>query len=297
MIESPDYAVDRDTCRLRLRDGRILAYSEHGDPDGYPVFFFHGNPGSRHMRHPDESIVERLGIRLIAPERPGYGLSTFQSRRRLLDFPRDIERLAEALNLDEFAVFGVSAGGPYVAACAYMLPEVSRAAIVSGVTPLNRVDAYQGMNIKYRLAFQMAGRLPNPVVFPAFRAHTQTAVNSPDSWFAEVETILSPADIAIINRPAVRQQIKRFQAEAVRQGVRGIVHEIKILTMDYGFRLDDIETDVDLWYWEDDVIVPPQMGVYMAEHIPMSVPHFFTGGGHFAIYDAWEMILTQLLEA
>ena len=36
-----------DTHKLRLRDGRDLAYCEFGAADGHPVFYAHGSPGSR----------------------------------------------------------------------------------------------------------------------------------------------------------------------------------------------------------------------------------------------------------
>ena len=68
---------------ISLRDGRRLGYAEYGDPDGKPVFFFHGLPGSRRQRHPDNSIAIKLGARIIAIDRPGYGLSDFQQGRTI----------------------------------------------------------------------------------------------------------------------------------------------------------------------------------------------------------------------
>jgi pimeloyl-ACP methyl ester carboxylesterase len=59
--------------RIRLEDGRTLAYSEHGNPSGQPVLFFHGLPSSRLM-HPDEVVTRSLGARLITIDRPGFGL-------------------------------------------------------------------------------------------------------------------------------------------------------------------------------------------------------------------------------
>ena len=74
------------TDTITLKDGRLLAYAEYGDPAGTPVFFFHGTPGSRLFR-PSDSITLKLGVRLICTDRPGYGASTFQPGRRLLDWP------------------------------------------------------------------------------------------------------------------------------------------------------------------------------------------------------------------
>lgn len=69
LVEHPD------TRTVRLPDGRILGYSESGAPDGAPVFVFHGLPGSRLQRHPDDSIVRRAGARFVHIERPGGGPS------------------------------------------------------------------------------------------------------------------------------------------------------------------------------------------------------------------------------
>ena len=40
-------APRRTAQLLRLSDGRQLGYADYGDPDGTPVMFFHGTPGSR----------------------------------------------------------------------------------------------------------------------------------------------------------------------------------------------------------------------------------------------------------
>src|SRR4051794_2688416 len=99
-------AIDLGSSRLHqvlhLPDGRVLGYAEYGDPTGCPLFFFHGLPGSRLRRHPDDSIAYKLGVRIIAPERPGYGLSSFQPGRTVLDWPADVVTLADALRLDRF---------------------------------------------------------------------------------------------------------------------------------------------------------------------------------------------------
>ena len=54
------------------------------------------------------------GIRIIAPDRPGLGLSTRLPGRQIADWPNDVRELADALGIARFAVIGISGGGPYV---------------------------------------------------------------------------------------------------------------------------------------------------------------------------------------
>ncbi len=99
--------------RIKLRDGRALGYAEFGSPEGEPVFYFHGFPNSRVdwlISDPDDA-AGALNTRIIAPDRPGYGLSDYQRGRKLLDWPQDVLELANALQIDKFAVLGISGGG------------------------------------------------------------------------------------------------------------------------------------------------------------------------------------------
>lgn len=279
---------------LRLRDGRRLAYVEAGDPRGAPVVFVHGNPGSRYMRHPDDALTRSLGVRLITPDRPGYGLSDYQPNRTLLDFPLDIEALADALGLGRFAVFGVSAGGPHVAACAYRLGRrLTRAAIVSGAAPANRPGALAGVNADYRRAWAVAS-LPEWLTHPLLAWHDADVRARPDRALAAVFAHASPDDRALLRDPAIKAQIVGYRAEATRRGVRGMRREAYLLAQPWGFSLDAIETETHLWYWDGDTIVPPQMGRYLEAHLRRPVPHFLPGGGHFAIFSHWAEILTSL---
>jgi pimeloyl-ACP methyl ester carboxylesterase len=74
--------------------------------------------------------------RIIAADRPGYGLSGFERGRRMLDWPVDVSALVDALQFDRFAVLGISGGGPYAAACAFKIPgRLAAAGVVSGMGP------------------------------------------------------------------------------------------------------------------------------------------------------------------
>src|SRR5215208_6910139 len=99
---------------IRLRDGRALAYAEHGSPHRAPVIYCHGAPSSRVEGNLSlYAVAANRGVRLIIPDRPGMGASDFQSGRRIMDWPSDVIELVTVLQLDTFAVLGWSGGSPY----------------------------------------------------------------------------------------------------------------------------------------------------------------------------------------
>nr|VFK53175.1 MAG: Pimeloyl-ACP methyl ester carboxylesterase [Candidatus Kentron sp. TUN]VFK54005.1 MAG: Pimeloyl-ACP methyl ester carboxylesterase [Candidatus Kentron sp. TUN]VFK58913.1 MAG: Pimeloyl-ACP methyl ester carboxylesterase [Candidatus Kentron sp. TUN] len=280
---------------IQLRDGRTLAYSEYGDPMGTPIFFIHGNPGSRLARLSNEDFVENLGVRIITPDRPGYGLSDFQPKRRLLDFPQDIAQLADVLGLEKFAIFGVSAGGPYVAVCAYALPQrITGAAIVSGPAPFDREGPYEGMMPAWRRAFKMC-RLPEWLLRAPIALQAYAQKRDPEKSLDDMATMFSDADGKLLKDPDIRARFKRNIPEATRLGTRGWAREVKIQVAPWGFKPEDIHVPVHLWYWRNDPAIPPQMGRYLERRIPTAIPHFLPGGGHLSIIDYLGEIIGELL--
>src|SRR5580704_3674921 len=99
-----DALADGTGARVRLPDGRFLGIRESGDPQGWPLLVFPGTPGSRLTPLVDMDGTREAGARAIAVERPGFGVSTAQRGRRILDWPRDVAHLADALGLASFAI-------------------------------------------------------------------------------------------------------------------------------------------------------------------------------------------------
>jgi len=129
------HEIDQDRDReshVRLDGGRKLAYTEIGDPDGTPVFLFHGAPSSRLQCVTLHEPFAEYGLRVVSPDRPGYGGSSPQPGRTLADWPTDVAALADNLGFDRFGVIGGSSGGPYVAACCALLSERTMGGIMAG---------------------------------------------------------------------------------------------------------------------------------------------------------------------
>ena len=152
----------RADLRVRLADGTDVGYAEAGDPDGQPVLHLHGTPGSRlEVGIPAaRRAAEDLGVRLIALDRPGVGLSLFR-RFSISGYPRLVRGFAAALGLERFAVTGVSSGGKYACACAWGLPDlVTRAVLASSTCSPDLPGAKATWSRDDRLVYTLASGAP-----------------------------------------------------------------------------------------------------------------------------------------
>ncbi len=273
-------STDREGRTLRLRDGRRLGYAEYGDPGGTPAFYFHGHPGSRlESRFADEASAD-AGLRVIALDRPGYGLSDFQPGRRILDWPRDVAEAADALGLDRFGVLGSSGGGPYALACAHELPErVTTAGVISGVGPYDVPGATDGMRWQNRVGFQLGARFP-PLARLIMASMERQLRRRPGRTLDAIAQAMSPRDAELARRPEVREILAADIAEAFRQGSRGAALDVVLLGRPWGFRPGEIEPEVLLWHGERDVLVPPPMARHVAGELPNCRATFFPDEGH-----------------
>lgn len=280
---------------LTLPDGRDLGYAEYGNPKGKPVFFFHGTPGSR-LFHPYDDITTRFGVRLICVERPGYGLSTFQPNRRLLDWPKDVAALADSLSLDSFAIAAHSGGCPHALACAYALPDRVRAvAVLSGGGPPDAPGVTEGMNALNKFGFMFGRYIP----WPIFRAIT---------WFFFHENAADPAHIIdrdtrkraraddeVFSIPEIRENCRQSDVEAFRQGLLPFAWEVYLITRPWGFPINAIKVPVYLWHGTADDVTSILMGQFMAKNILNCKATFCEGEAHMLLIPHWEEILTTLL--
>jgi pimeloyl-ACP methyl ester carboxylesterase len=271
---------------VRLPDGRRLGYAEYGDPSGKPVLHFHGTPDSRlEGTLPDVAeTAARLGVRLILPDRPGIGLSDFKPGRTILDWPADVLALADALQLERFAVVGVSGGGPYAAACAFKIPQLLvRVGILSGVAPPNMPGA---LDLLDKTSDGQAVRLgsKSPWLLRLVLAYTVFQFRrDPYKLVAQTSSELSPSDQAVLAVPAVAETVVRMTGGAFQKGARGAAWDFTLFSRPWGFNLGDIRLPVFLWHGEDDWICPVEMGRYMAQGIPGCQATYYPGEGHFSL--------------
>jgi pimeloyl-ACP methyl ester carboxylesterase len=278
---------------IRLRDGRRLSYTESGAPDGVPVIFMHGTPGSRLLSAIFHDEALSCNVRLICPDRPGYGNSTFR-RGSLVEYVNDLVELADALALDRFAVVGTSGGGPFALACAATIPErLSGVAVVSGVGPLDEADSLSLIGGSDQSLIKLARRAPWALA-PVVSVAVIVAKPFADRMMASMMKALPTADRASLEDPSLRAALKAHTLEAFRHGVRGLAWDELLFSRPWGFRLEDIKIPILLWQGEEDPTVLPEMGRRQAAAIPNCTATFVAGAGHYLIAAHMTEILSAL---
>lgn len=293
----PPAAAPTTAGALTLADGRRLGYADYGAPRGRPVLLFHGLPGSRLQGHPDRTIPAALGLRIIAPERPGYGLSDPLPGRAMGDWPADVAALADHLGLDRFAVLGVSGGGPYAAACARALADrLDGVSLVSPLGPLQDPALLAGMSRLDRTLLALARRGAWAVYPPGLLLAT-LARRLPTWYLGIMDAHLPAPDRRICARPAVRRLIREDLAAAFCQGAAGALQDIVLLARPWGFPLEAIDLPVRLWHGLEDGTVPPAVGRALAAALPRCQARFVAGAGHLLVIERWREILADLARA
>jgi pimeloyl-ACP methyl ester carboxylesterase len=262
-------------------DGRSLAYAQMGQLDGSPLLYFHGNPGSRlDWDHPlNRPVLNGSGVRLIGIDRPGFGGSTHQSRRRYADWPADVLTVANVLELERFAILGYSGGAPYTIACALAFPErLTFVGIVSGVDPTRTLQFGRGVN-KRKVMKRWLFRL-TPAVGRWYIKQTSPAK------YARLAT--HPVDHA--THPGAEEFIADAYAEATRNGPHGLAEEWRLRDTPSGLDLAGVECPVRLWHGESDGAVPLHHAEHVVKLVPKAQLEVLPGVGHFHSTDLWRTV-------
>lgn len=268
------------TNLLTLPDNRQLAYAEYGDPNGHPVFYFHGGGTSR--LEPlllGNEVFIRLGLRLIAPDRPGIGQSDFQPNRGFSDWTKDVTFLADALGLDKFSVLGVSSGGGYTAACAAKIPHrLHSAAIVSGAWEFTTADLLQYKRWSLILIKYF------PWLYQASMKLTQRSLNDPpDKLLETFKKTLPAADYAVLKSPGRIKKSCEALNEGLRSGTRGTAWDLQLYFRKWDFSLDEIRMPLTLFYGEEDRNVPLDLVKRVAATLPTTKLVMYPNEGHISV--------------
>lgn len=280
----------------RLPDGRKLSFAEYGDPRGRPVVWMHGTPGGR-RQIPQEARVAaaETGLRLICIDRPGCGRSTRYQYNHIIEFADDLEVVVDLLGIDEFAMVGLSGGGPYVLASAYALsPRVKAAAVLGGVAPSVGPDAAEGGPVKLTAQLQpLLVHLRSPLAFTVSALVTAARPLGTPALVAYAWAS-PPGDRRVLNRPEIRAM---FLDDIFSSGrLHAAVYDLGLFGREWGFRVEDVKIPIRWWHGDADHIIPFRHGQHMVSLLPDAELFVLPGESHLGSLPVAERILADLAE-
>jgi pimeloyl-ACP methyl ester carboxylesterase len=281
-----EHPNDHENQTFSLPDGRTLGYAEYGLSNGFPVFAFHGFPSCRLELFPIHKTARRLKLRIIALDRPGFGLSTFQPDRQIIDWPADVLSFAKATQIDQFSVMGLSGGGPYALACAHKLPKgmLQSVGIFAGGPPWEA--GRQHMPWFAKLTAWLSNYLPGAFTLlcngvigslrwllstgTGTRQLDKILVQSRNKEFTPEEKEMQDENATTEER---RERLLNMAFGGFAQGSRAMVQEARLLSaQSWGFKLEDVDYDpVRIWHGSKDMNSPIEMIRYMAKRLPHGI--------------------------
>lgn len=282
---SLDLLTPEPYSMVRLPDGRALSYIEVGAPSGPAIFHFHGHGSSRLEALMLEEQALKLGVRVIAFDRPGIGRSDPKSGDMLLDWPADVAAAADLLGIGRFAVQGMSAGAPYALACADRISErITACALVSAVPP-PEIARRSGPRLR-RFAWWVAHRFPN---YLRRRVEQFRPDGLPDEEMVRrrmlrVSQWLGGQDEILMHSAELRAVLARTMVETARQGASANRREIERLVQPWGFDVRQIKpARMFLWHGEKDRIMPVGPARLLAKRLVDCRAVFYPDEGHFSV--------------
>ena len=256
---------------MRLPDGRALSWAELGSESAAQVLVHqHGTGSSRlELTSRDEDFAA-LGVRVIAPERPGYGESTaLHDGQGVSGWAFDVAALVDDLGVDTFAVSGYSGGGPFalgVAGSPVLGPRVTRVLLRAALAPEQGPRTAHDVEIRER-----AGRVP-------WREY--------EGWYEsrmDDELRFAPADERAFADPTFAEAAMATLVEGSRQGPLGDAADQWAFATPWGFDMGSIDQPVAIWHGDADTVVPVAHAHVLSAALPNASLRVCIGDGHFSI--------------
>src|SRR4051794_19351489 len=275
-------AVPHDVRVVRLPDGRSLGVHEYGDASGLPCLYIPGTPASGLAGGAYHEAARVAGVRLIALDKPGYGVSDAATSRTLSAFSADAQAVAESLGLQRFSLLGESGGAPQaLAAAARLANRVERTVIVAGMGPYDDAAMFHAMKPGNRRLMAVARHAPVLLRLPM--ALTRRSLLNPRRSEAYVRAQLAhagPADRRALEQLMAEADVTAPARDALRAGTKAVAAELAMLARRWDFDVADITGPVELWHGAEDVNVPPAVAVSLGRRLPNAIVRVIEGEGH-----------------
>lgn len=288
-----NYQNESSFKTISLKSGHNVSYSEYGPKSGHPLFYCHNVFGSRRQVLPFYKVLHDRGIRLIVPERPGYGHSTFSQNRSVLNWVEDLDEILSQLTIDRYSIMGFGAGSNYAAATAARaktkpehlvlvspLPEITE----KNIREMPGIVRHSSNLIRFSRRLSML-IMDYVIKRGPYEYYQRLLAENPD-----IDTLLSQI-------PDLYSVLIECWLDATRQGSKTLLKEIEIYSKPWEFDLKEIQCPTTIWHGSLDLTIPPAGINDLAASIEHCDLNIIEGETHWIFYRRWSEILMVLSEA
>ena len=284
---------------VRLPDGRRLDLRVSGPAGGFPLVFHHGTPGAATPIRALERAAHARGLRLVTTSRPGYGDSTPQPGRSVVDVVADTAAVLAAIGAGRCLIAGWSGGGPHALACGARLAATAAVLVIAGIAPYGAagLDYMAGMGYDNIVEISTALKGEHQLRPYLLDQREQLKDATDADLVASLDTVLPDVDRAVLTGEFGEDDAANFR-EALRTGVEGWLEDDIAITRPWGFGLEEISVPVMIWQGSADLMVPFSHGQWLASQLPGASAHLEEGEGHLSVaLGALDRMLDELVSA
>jgi pimeloyl-ACP methyl ester carboxylesterase len=282
--------IEKEKEVIKLENGKTISYSIYGNENGSPILLCHGVNGTRvqAMKFADEA--NRLNLKIITPDRPGYGESTPSETREYLQWAEDINDFLEKLGLEKLGLMGISAGANYALGCVYKYPEK--------FTKIVMVSATSGAFL-YRTGTEK--RIAEIILDHPNLVHMYMTIadkangRTKDLKFNIQKFGLSEPDIELFVNLDLPRLIDLSEKEAYVNGPDAPAADVIRMLKDIDFDSRSINKEITFWYGAKDRIVPLETIANIEKIIPNYNLVIKSDAGHLLIFQHLKEILSEFV--
>ncbi len=268
-----------------------------GPEGGVPLLYHHGTPGAVPALGDMERLVHERGLRLVTTSRPGYGASSRQRGRLVVDVVADSVHVLNWLGAPRCLSAGWSGGGPHALACAARIDAVAGVLVIAGVAPYDSpgLTFLEGMGESNIEEFSAALEGEGPLreyLTPQLEYFRHI---SADEIVSSLASLLPDVDRAVLSGDLGTDLAVQFH-HAFQAGVEGMMDDDLAFTQPWGFDLSEVTVPALIWQGELDLMVPFAHGRWLVEQLPHAVAHLQSGEGHLSVaVGSLEQMLDELV--
>jgi pimeloyl-ACP methyl ester carboxylesterase len=280
---------DQPTHELVLPDGRAISYGLYGASDGPLVVVLDG-PGSRGLGRAMGPAAERLGIKLLVPDRPGFGRSTPTPHGSFDTVANDLIALVDGLGFARFGIVAQSGGTPYAVALACAgRDRVTGLAFVGGLAPFQESGSLHDVGQPMRSLF-LLGRYAPWLGRPLLGALARQAAKDPQKVAVKFAESMPPADREVLSDPTIWAIHASTMAEVFSRPAAW-TREARMLGHPWSADRDRITAPAALWVGELDRTHPLSMSRRLATLLGGAPVTVVPGAATFALLACYPDVL------